>query len=632
MTPLLLAFLLSLASSGAEQTDLRIGIARVETPESRPGNPEFAIALENQSDADFAAPVARTPPLPRPPSPSAVSTQNAALSQAATQSADPAPTGSARVTGRVAALDNRMPVRRAVVRLSGSAAATQRSDPNRAYLSRETQTDDDGGFSFADLPAGSYSIDVGRTNGFVALARVKRVTLDEGQVFDISIRLERTGAIAGRIVDSNGEGLLGIEVIALRRTEFRGRVTLTPDYGSRGSTNDLGQFRLFNLSPGEYLVVASPPVPSRRVESPLDVSTPRRPGFLRTYYPGRQEVGDAGLILVRSGGDVTNVDFSLASGSLARVAIDAVDSLGQPLGREAAATLTDVGDRYLPSSMRQASRANGGQFLFREVPPGDYYLIVNTSHRQEEAAYLNVKVDGDVTWKVQTNAGAKVSGHFVVHGSQRGTNTGVPSANVAISAMPPPGRTGPSYAKGALTHPQGTDRFELTGLRGPMVLHAQMPGALLASISGAGGENLAGKPVDFSGTERIDDLLVVFTRERASVEVTLTGLREPDDPERVLVILFAEDSTRWHAGALQYTVIEASPDMPLRAAAAGGHGRVFTFSLGPVVPGRYLVVAVPNPGVMFPTEPDILERLRPLAAPVTLAAEETASVEVPVSR
>jgi hypothetical protein len=43
-----------------------------------------------------------------------------------------------------------------------------------------------------------------------------------------------------------------------------------------------------------------------------------------------------------------------------------------------------------------------------------------------------------------------------------------------------------------------------------------------------------------------------------------------------------------------------------------------------VVPGRYLVAAVPNPGVPFPTDRDILERLRPLAVPVTLVAGEMA--------
>lgn len=566
---------------------------------------------------------------------SAASIASAAHAQSTTRDSDPQPTGSARITGRVLASDDGRPVRRVVVRLSGSAAGTQSSDSKRVYLQRETQTDDDGGFSFIGLPAGSYYINVVRTNGFVELARAKQVPVDEGRSVEVPIRLERTGAIVGRIAERNGEGLLGIEVLAVRRSEFRGRVTLMADYGSRGSTNDLGQFRLFNLPPGEYFVVAVPPGTTRPLDSFRDLSRTRRSGFLKTYYPGSQEVSDARLIVVRPGKDVTHVDFSLASGPLASVTIDAVDSHGQPLGREASATLNLVGDVYLPSSMRQTNRADGGQFVFREVPPGDYYLVVNTSYRQEEAAYLKVKVDEDVVLKVETNTGAKVSGRFVVQGTPRPTNSGEPISNVVITATPPPGRTGPSYAKDALVHPQGTDRFELTGLRGPMVLHAQMAGALLASISRAGGgENLAGKPLDFAGTESIDDLLVVFTHERAEVEVTLTGLREPDDPETVLVILFSEDSTRWHAGSLQYTVIEASAEMRLQATAAGASspGRVFAFSLGPVVPGRYLVAAVPNPGVMFPTERDILERLRPLAVPVTLVGGETAKVELPVSR
>ena len=363
--------------------------------------------------------------------------------QSASQDAVPQPTGSARIAGRVLAVDDGRPVRRAVVRLSGTSAGTQSSDPTRAYLQRETQTDDDGGFSFIGLPAGSYYIDVGRTNGFVELARAKQVTVYEGRSVQVPIRLERTGAIVGRIADRNGEGLLGIEVIAVRRSEFRGRVTLMADYGSRGSTNDLGQFRLFNLSPGEYFIVAAPPITTRPVDSPRDLSTTRRSGFLKTYYPGSQEVRDARLIVVRPGKDVTNVDFSLASGPLASVTIDAVDSHGQPLGREAVATLNVLGDVYLSSSMRQANRADGGRFVFREVPAGDYYLIVNTSYRQEEAAYLKVKVDGDVTLKVQTNAGAKVSGGFVVQGPPRPTNSKEPSSNVEITATPPPGGPGP---------------------------------------------------------------------------------------------------------------------------------------------------------------------------------------------
>jgi hypothetical protein len=561
-----------------------------------------------------------------------------ALAQSPPQHPDPQPTGSARISGRVSAVDDGAPVRRGFVRLEGP-VRTQSTGPKRAYLRREVQTDDNGAFNFVDLPAGSYYITAGRSYGFLQPERAKKVILDDGQALELPIRLERTGAIVGRIADRNGEGLLGIEVVALRRNDFRGRVTLTPGYSSRGSTNDLGQFRLFNLSPGEYFVVAAPvvvgPVVGTSLDSPRDLTTTGRSGFLTTYYPGTQDVGDARLVVVRSGQDVTNVNFSLASGPLARVAVEALDSHGQPLGREASATLNSVSDVYLSSSMRRSNRGDDGQFVFSEVPPGDYYLIVDTSYRQEEAAYVNVKVNGDVTLKVQTNSGAKLSGRFVVQGTPPETSIGRPVSNVGITATRPPGKFGPSYAQDALAHPQGTDKFELTGLRGPMVLNAQMSGALLASISRAGGDDLAGKPLDLTGTESMDDLVVVFTYDKANVEVTLTGLREPDDPEKVLVILFSADSARWHAGSYQHTVIEATAEMPLQAPAAGGSarsGRVFTFGLGPVVPGRYLIAAVPNPGVAFPPDRAVLERLRQLAVPVTLVAGHTAKVEVRVSR
>jgi hypothetical protein len=286
-----------------------------------------------------------------------------------------------------------------------------------------------------------------------------------------------------------------------------------------------------------------------------------------------------------------------------------------------------------PTSMRQASRRDDGPFVFTDVPLGDYYLIVSTS-RLQEATYVNLRIDGDVTLKAQTNTGAKVSGRFVVQGPLRDANT--PFPNAEVTATPPPHKYGPSYTRDVVARTEGTDKFELTGLRGPMVLYAYMSPALLVSISRAGGDDLAGKPIDFTGTEIIDDLLVVFTYEKADVNVTLTGLREPDDPEDVLVMLFPEDPARWRAGWLRYTAIQSSKEMPVQPAAAGRvtrpSGRTFTFSLGPVIPGRYLIAAVPTPDVMDATDPAILEGLRPLAVPVTLVAGETVKVEVPVSR
>ena len=47
---------------------------------------------------------------------------------------------------------------------------------------------------------------------------------------------------------------------------------------------------------------------------------------MTTYHPGTQALGDARLVVVRIGKDIANINFSLASGPLARVAIDAIDS------------------------------------------------------------------------------------------------------------------------------------------------------------------------------------------------------------------------------------------------------------------------------------------------------------------
>ncbi len=49
----LFTLMLSLGSSGPQQNDLRISIARIETADAKPSNPEFAITLENQGDSDL---------------------------------------------------------------------------------------------------------------------------------------------------------------------------------------------------------------------------------------------------------------------------------------------------------------------------------------------------------------------------------------------------------------------------------------------------------------------------------------------------------------------------------------------------------------------------------------------------
>ena len=232
--------------------------------------------------------------------------------------------------------------------------------------------------------------------------------------------------------------------------------------GGLTTTNDLGEFRLSNLPAGEYYVVAARPTWTRNTSGSHTEAAPRT-GYADTYYPGAPALQGARAVVVRSGRDSERVNFTIARCRLATLSINPVDSRGAPLGPEANMVLTRRDSVYLDWSTNQTSRREDGTFRFDGIQPGDYYLLVTTSWNMEEAAYVNVSVrDADVSLRVQTNAGATVSGRIIVDGRPADDV----SRNVSVTSMQPPGTYGVSYARERLVRPEPTGRFELTGLRG----------------------------------------------------------------------------------------------------------------------------------------------------------------------
>ena len=177
-----------------------------------------------------------------------------------------------------------------------------------------------------------------------------------------------------------------------------------------------------------------------------------------------------------------------------------------------------------------------------------------------------------------------------------------------------------------LAQVRNSDGCELTGLRGPMVLSAEIGGGALLSIQHAG-EDIAGKTIEFVGTETLEDVIVSVTTKVARVDVTVTRKGARSQPRRILVVLFPEDSTRWHHGYLAYNWLTTSPD----SSSGERTSPPATTQLARLVPGRYLVAAIEDADIINPTEPGLLEALRPLAVPVTLVAGQTAELTVDVA-
>jgi hypothetical protein len=498
------------------------------------------------------------------------------------------------MTVRVVAADNGQPVPEARIRLSGVPDVELYDGPNRVYVNRDATTDVSGRFVFTQLPSGAYRIIVDSANRFVRPRTLTTARLDEPGAGSVTVRLVRAGVIEGRIRNVHGIAMPRTNVQALRAGGYG---TLRGAWAASASTTTdaRGAFRLSNLAPGEYFVIATQAPDQDYGGVAPDL------GFANTYYPGSVTLSTARAVTVRAGRDSKHIDFQLIPSRLAEVSIEPVDSAGTPFGPQGFVSLTRQDDLYLRSSFRETGRRENGRFVFAGVPPGNYVVVASTPNHGE-TAYARLRIDdADVVHQVQTNRGARISGRVLVDGRSARAD-GVPRVNIGVSAFQPPATYGATYSVPAVHTLGDSDRFELTGLRGPVVLEASIVGGALLSIQREGKD--LGPSVELVGTEILAGVLVNLTTKVAELAVTLSGNASEAQP--ALVVVFPEERERWpyHAQALRGDAPSQPDEIRFRQ----------------LPEGRYLIAAVPDPDVEFPTTPAMLEQLRPLATPLTLTA------------
>ena len=123
-------------------------------------------------------------------------------------------------------------------------------------------TDGDGRFSFPRVLPGTYRLLAMRAAYVTAEYGQRRpndptstLTLTAGQrVENIQLVMTQGGVISGRLTD-NGQPVGIADVYAVKLTDING--TPTPVEVLSGKTNDLGDYRIFWLPPGQYIVMAS---------------------------------------------------------------------------------------------------------------------------------------------------------------------------------------------------------------------------------------------------------------------------------------------------------------------------------------------------------------------------------------
>jgi protocatechuate 3,4-dioxygenase beta subunit len=515
-------------------------------------------------------------------------------------------TGTAMIAGRVLAADTGRPVKRALVSVSGDGRP------------RSTSTDEQGRYSIAGLPAGTYNVIASKT-GFVVASYGQRRALRTGtpvqladgqQVTGADIRLPRGAVITGHVFDEDGEPLARSAVTVLRYQYAGGEKRLAA--AGTDQSDDRGQYRVFGLPPGEYFVSAAAGGFERAVSRFMGPEAApgegvENTGYAPTYYPGVPSASDAMRLKLAAAQELTGIDFQLQLVPLASVYGTVTD--GANISVMLVPDETTLGVRIGQTFRTRATP--DGTFAIRGVPPGRYTVV---SSNGTLAAVQSISVSGhDVSIALTPVAGADMTGTITLEAA----GTEIPGDLSAFRVVPQ--RLGSEIAMGrnarpAAVSPNGS--FTIKGLLpGRYIVRGAGPNGWMMKSVYQNGHDISDQPVEIR-SDTISNLNVIFTDRIASVTGTVRDGRGTGVPETT-VILFPTDPKLW----LPHS----------RLILTGRTDHAGAYRISPVPAGDYLIVATDDveQGEWF--DPEFLEQISGSATKLTVGETEQRTQDLKAS-
>lgn len=470
------------------------------------------------------------------------------------------------------------------------AAATVEGSP-----SVETaRTDTAGTFVLAGLSAGTHQVKVTKT-GYLA----RTIAARSGGT--VTILLTKAGAISGQIVDPLGEPLARIPVHARKyQYDADGRRSLV-QAGVSDSTDDLGQFRVYGLPAGDFVVITQT---ARDPNSAIIVASPVVGSDIApTYYPGTLNAAEAQTVSLPVGGEAS-VNFTTLAPTLVRLFGSVVTSDGKP-AQGLSVNLRSAAADWVP--VRSGGRmASDGQFAFTRVAPGSYWLDVGREDGTGETASVPVTIQDEELSGVTivTAPGATVSGRVSVEGD------GPAPATMRLRIYPADGGFSLARRAGESIAVAADGSFTVGTVTGRVLFGADAPGWVITSVT-VNGEDRTDVAFDTSGHLTVPDVRVVLTNRTGSLSGRVT-----DDRQRPLarhaVVLLRLDPT----GLMRHRA---------QVVASGADGR---FSVNGLPAGEYAVGALPDLETNYQFSPELQDRLRRLGQRVVVGEGETLALEI----
>jgi len=521
-----------------------------------------------------------------------------------------------RLRGRVVAADTGRPVARAHVTATALGAKT-----SPGYAS----TDLVGGFEINNLPPGRYIVVASKPGAFLdtQYGQVhpdlpgKQVSVSAESEAFIDIAMARPGVIAGRVFDEAGDPLPKAAILALRQqpagsghglqrsgfvTRGGGTRIIFGSADERATTNDRGEFRIFGLLPGDYLLMGLPGTPR---------GADRRPAAI--YFPGVTDPSAAARLQIGPGQEIANADFTLRYLPTIMLSGVAVGPDGQPLS-SGSISLHVSGVEGLRGLTQVATIRKDGSFRL-EALSGQYILrarhqLVGAPGSSRYSGDLSVAVpltvgDADVPGLfLQLTYGAMLKGRMVFEGPAP-----PPSTEKRFRVMVESGTPGAVVAAGR----NADDTFTMSGIEaGPRRLNTTAPPGWTLKTVVVDGRDVWDLPIEFRDGVAVENVSLVFTTVRSPLSISVEHAR---GSAAAALAVFPQDPRMWHSESRR-TVFRTITDNPL------------VVDMLPA--GDYLVAAIADVAAKSLDAGDVklLERLRPFAEHVRTAEGLTTAIEV----
>jgi protocatechuate 3,4-dioxygenase beta subunit len=537
--------------------------------------------------------------------------------------------GSAGVTGSVVADDQApTPLRRATVTLSRTGIEDIRS----------TTTDDEGRFEFRALPAGSYSLSAAK-GAYLPMSYGapkpgmpgSSIALAEGQTFAARpIVLWRGSVIAGRLTDRHGQPVANASVEANQFVMVSGeRRRRTGSQGTSAMTNAHGDYRIYGLMPGDYLVSSAPPPMAVQAEATLaeltwathgngPVPPPARAfTYAPTMFPGTADAAAGVIITIGRGEERLGVDFAMQFVPVSRVSGVVTGPDGEPVpGIVVFCSAKNPSPMLPPSGLPISRTSAAGSFVCPQLAPGPYTIAARGAVPPPAANRVSAV---SPLWALTdvTAAGQDIPDLVLRLQSGQQLSGQVVSRVAASNASLDPARVQVRLTPGAGASPIAGSSSGTTGADGVLKVEGVVPGSYrITATAPAGwflrsamlaGKDVADVPFDVSAGRDVVGLVLSFSDVQTELTGVLTDGAGTPAPQ-LYVVVFSTDRSLW-----------VGESRRIRSVRSGDNG---SYAIAGLPPGEYYLCALTELDTALQFEPEYLEQLVPASIKITLGEGE----------